>query len=148
VTFRRSLEVLPGGLALALGVAVWFFAGTFPELDDGYPGPGLFPRIIAVGLALSGLGLLIRAFRRPGEASPATNQTPLLPAAARVAAGLALVALYPLLQGLIGFIPTVSALSFGVAVLLGVGVVTAGVTAIVSSSLIYLLFTRLLGVPL
>lgn len=147
---HRLTRLVPGGLVFVLGLVVWLYAGTFPEQDGGYPGPGLFPRVIAAGMVLSGLGLLVQALRVLRVAgTPDLDAVPFnLLAALRVAAGLGLVALYPLLQGRVGFIPTVSALSLGVAILLGVNPLTAGLTAIGGSTLIYFSFTRLLGVPL
>ena len=50
-------DFVSGLLTLALGVAMWLYAGTFPGLPEGHPGPALFPRLIAAGLALAGLAL-------------------------------------------------------------------------------------------
>jgi integral membrane sensor domain MASE1 len=51
-------------------------------------------------------------------------------------------------QQQLGFIPTVSLLSFGVAFLLRAPLLPALLTSVVGTVLIYWLFTRLLGVPL
>jgi putative tricarboxylic transport membrane protein len=146
---QQLARVVPGSLILALGLSVWFYAGTFPELGGGHPGPGLFPRLVAAGLFFAGLGLTLQALRKPQSRQEQQDGPPRrLPAALRVAAGLGLVVLYPLLQDIVGFILTVSSLSFGVALLLGVRPLTALVTAVAGGALIYLFFTRLLGVPL
>jgi len=52
------------------------------------------------------------------------------------------------LQGLLGFVPTLSLLSLVVALLLGARLIHAVPTALISALLIYWLFTGLLGVPL
>ena len=67
---------------------------------------------------------------------------------ARLALGVGLVALYPVMQTWLGFIPTISILCFGIAVALKVRWVVAAVTAVVGTLLLYGLFTGVLGVPL
>ena len=50
---------------LLIGFAVWVFIYTqgFPNLDNGYPGPALFPRVLAGLFILAGIGLIINGVR-------------------------------------------------------------------------------------
>ena len=55
----------------AIGLFLIIFAGavllhvqSFPELDNGYPGPALFPSVLAVLFIFCGLGLIIQGLRR------------------------------------------------------------------------------------
>ncbi len=138
-----------GVLLAGLGVWIWIYTGTFPTLEQGYPGPALFPRIIALGLMLSGLGFVVGSLRRIAEIRPAFDLSrPDWPGLARLMLGVGLVALYPLVQTWLGFIPTVSLLSFVVAYVLKARPVVAAVTALLSTLVIYWLFTGVLGVPL
>ena len=61
-------EATLGALAIALGVAVVVVARGFPggSIYDAL-GPRLLPYIVGAGLALSGLSILIGAFRRANE---------------------------------------------------------------------------------
>ena len=145
---NEPLKNLIAGLFLSgLGVWIWVYTGAFPELQEGYPGPALFPRVIAAGLALAGLGFVAGSLRKGGEIRQALRQ-PAWPGVARLALGVGLVALYPLMQPWMGFIPTVSLLCFVIAVVLKVRLVVAALTAVVGTLLLYGLFTGVLGVPL
>jgi len=62
----RPFELLVCLIALALGLAAWFISDTFPRTAEGYLGPALFPKLLAVGLSLASLSLLYRNLRQPG----------------------------------------------------------------------------------
>jgi len=162
------------GLAtIALAVFVWFQARSFPTLPEGHPGPGLFPSIIAVALFVAGALLVLSARKRrspaadfphvPGQpeeraplADPAQVETPdptprlaaARPGILRIVLVVGVVALYPVVAPAIGFVASLSVVSVVVALLLRARPVPATVAAVGGSILIYLLFTRLLGVPL
>jgi len=143
----RIRELLVGVLMVALAVAVWVHAQGFPELRGGHPGPALFPQAVSVVLGLSGLLLCAVALRQ--GFSPSGSSTGVAwGGLARALLVVVLASLYPLVQEQLGFIPTVSLLSFGVAFLLRAPLLPALLTAGIGTMLIYLLFTRLLGVPL
>ncbi len=142
-------NIVAGVLLAALGGWIWIYTGTFPTLEQGYPGPALFPRIIALGLMLSGLGFVVGSLRRIAEIRLALDRLrPAWPGLARLMLGVGLVALYPLVQTWLGFIPAVSLLSFVVAYVLKARPVGAAVTALLSTLVIYWLFTGVLRVPL
>ncbi len=142
----EAVHRLPGLFALVLGTAVAGYAATFPELEGGYPGPGLFPGLVGVGLAACGLVLLIR----PG--APERTDEPVVDAGwigrARFGAGLLLVLVFPWLRGSLGFFLASSLLALTVARLLGARWTATVLTSALASGAIYLFFTRLLGVPL
>ena len=145
---NEALKNLIAGVLLAgLGVWLWVYTGSFPTLEEGYPGPALFPRVIAAGLALAGLGFIGGSLRRTGEIRQALGR-PAWPGVMRLALGVALVALYPLMQAWMGFIPTVSLLCFVIAVVLKVRLIVAALAAVAGTLLLYGLFTGVLGVPL
>ena len=50
----RLNDTFSGVLLLIAGIVVGFLAGTFPETAEQKIGPGLFPGLIGVGMALSG----------------------------------------------------------------------------------------------
>jgi len=52
------------GVLIALfSVAVWVYSGTFPEMPGQAYGPSLFPRLIAAGLFVCGIGLVLDGIR-------------------------------------------------------------------------------------
>jgi putative tricarboxylic transport membrane protein len=62
----RINDAVWGALLLALALFVYLEAGTFRTMPGVPYGPGLFPRIIAVVLALSGVLLFASGLRRSG----------------------------------------------------------------------------------
>jgi putative tricarboxylic transport membrane protein len=144
------VKQLIGGIAvILLSMLVWFQSRTFPQLPDGHPGPGLFPGVVAVALFLCGAVLSASALWSPRPDRAETEGTP-APAAggARIAAVLLALVLYPFASVAIGFVPTISITCFLVALLLKARPVPGAVTALGGTLVIYLLFTRVLGVPL
>ncbi len=140
-------NLLAGILLAGLGVWVWVYTESFPTLQEGYPGPALFPRVIAAGLALAGVGFIGSSLRRMGEIQRAPGRLAWA-GVARLALGVGLVALYPVMQTWLGFIPAISILCFVVAVALKVRWIVAAVVAVAGTLLLYGLFTGVLGVPL
>ncbi len=142
-------EILNGILVAALGSWIWWYAGSFPNLPEGYPGPGLFPRIIGIGLIGAGLAILAIAFLRrqrlAGQAAEdAVRQGGLL----KMAGGLSLVALYPFVQPLTGFAVALGAVCFLTALLLRAKIWVAALTALGTVLFIHLIFFNLLGLSL
>ena len=62
---------IPGVVFLILAAAIWLGTRNFPSLPEGYPGPGLFPNVLAFLLALAGIGLL---WRPSAEVDTATQR--------------------------------------------------------------------------
>jgi putative tricarboxylic transport membrane protein len=140
----KTTEWGNGLLLVVLAIWIWWYSANFPSLDEGYPGPALFPRIVAVGFALCGL-LLLYPFRgslklgsRPLEAERILT----------LAGGLLIIVLFPFLLEFIGFVPALGILCLGFGFLLRViwwkAILTAGLTA----GIIYFLFVIGLGVSL
>lgn len=50
-------------LILFAAVVLWHVQ-SFPSLDNGYPGPALFPSVLAVLFILCGIGLIIQGIRQ------------------------------------------------------------------------------------
>ncbi|UQN10258.1 tripartite tricarboxylate transporter TctB family protein [Deinococcus sp. QL22] len=133
---------------ILIGIAVWVLTAAFPPLDDGAPGPALFPRVIGGGLVVGG-GLLawsaIKDLRGRIPTLPfLASRAGLLKVFATIAIGAAVPFLLPYIT-LVGG-AAVAACLFTLLIggdvprSLGVGVVTA--------LIVYGVFGKLLGVPL
>ncbi|MEZ4699301.1 MAG: tripartite tricarboxylate transporter TctB family protein [Rhodothermales bacterium] len=144
MTRSAWLRRVPGLVALALGGWIGWYAGTFPELEGGHPGPALFPRLVAAGLVLCGLLLLWK----PGPAEGPDVEPAGWAGRGRFVAGLLLVVAFPWLQGLLGFVPVAALLALAIGLMLGARWLPLVVSSAVAAGVVYLLFTRLLGVPL
>lgn len=146
--FHTHKDALTGGIWLTVAVAIFWYAGTFPELEEGYPGPSLFPRLIAMGLGLSGLGLMVQAWRSPRTSPHGSPERAAGWSWLRLLAALLMVTCFPWLRTYLGFVPALSLVVGGMALLLRVKPLPALLVAVGASGLIYLLFTYLLSVPL
>lgn len=146
-------EVLNGILLLLLGLAIWLYSGTFPDLQEGYPGPALFPRLISSGFAISGLVLLIAHL--PKVFAPGTQQTSGKPSSAinepriyTLLGGISIVALFPFISELAGFLGALGISVLAIALLFRINYLKSALLAVGTLSMIYLTFNVLLGVPL
>ncbi len=67
---------LPGAIVVAAGLAIALVAATYPLGSLLRPGPGFFPMVVAVLLALLGLGVLGEAFAARRAAAPPQQPFP------------------------------------------------------------------------
>ncbi len=142
-------DIISGLLLVGISVWIWWQTSAFPKLQDGYPGPALFPQIIAILLAVAGLYLAAKGSRKKATTkSPSYSPTKALAGLTRLFIGLALAALYPVLIQYTHFIPVMAFLILFVALLLKNAAWHALLMSVLSAALIYSLFTQLLNVPL
>ncbi|MEZ4827157.1 MAG: tripartite tricarboxylate transporter TctB family protein [Bacteroidia bacterium] len=130
---------------LAIAVAVWWHAGTFPQLDGGHPGPSLFPRLIALLIAVASIGLFFLPLKKEEETVFVYEFSG---DHFRLLGILASTALIPLIYQAAGLLPGIGGLVLLTAFLFKVrwwvALITAGGTALG----VYVIFGFLLGVPL
>ncbi|MDQ7829308.1 MAG: tripartite tricarboxylate transporter TctB family protein [Armatimonadota bacterium] len=141
-------DAVAGVLLALLGSYVFLAARTFPHLPGGYPGPGLFPQLLGGLLALSGAGLLAHG----ALTGTLRRRIPLLGASRKeqVRALLVVLAviLYILLVDRLGFVLLAFLILAGLMLGLGVPARWSVGLGVALTVLFYLLFGRLLHVPL
>jgi len=135
-------EIINGVLLMLVGGLVWWQTASFPTLEEGYPGPSLFPRIISVGFILTGGLLLFSRALKKDQVTPTEKQW------LKLFGGLGLVVIYPILHPHLGFLPTLGIVCLGMGFLLGVKPWIAVVSAFGTVLFIFLTFEQLLGVSL
>ena len=143
-TSQVGRSLIYGIIITVIGVGTAMLSNTFPDLPEGHPGPGLFPRLI--GYLLAGCGLLLtwQGYRgKLGAVRHSLQGSWLL-----IALVFAIVLLYPWVHRFAGFPVALSLAIFGVALLLKLKVLKALVIALLTTASIYLLFNQLLHVPL
>ena len=139
----NSTELINGLILIILGGWIWWYSSGFPLLEQDYPGPALFPRIIAVGFIFCGIILLATMTKNPKALSSVAGRSLLI-----LLGGAGLVALFPFLQQYIEFVVALGIICFCFGLLLKVKWWKAAITATVTSLFIYLVFVMILGVSL
>lgn len=142
----RPFELLVCLIALALGLAAWFISDTFPRTAEGYLGPALFPKLLAIGLAMASLTLLYRNLRQPGLG--ASLKLLAWPNLLRIGGILLALALTPWALGKLGLLGSAGALVLLSSLLLGARWLEALLTALFMVAFVYVVFVQLLKVPL
>ena len=134
-------------LIIFAAVVLWHVQ-SFPSLDNGYPGPALFPSVLAVLFILCGVGLIIQGVRQREKVLKFDTGALTLSGLLNIIFVLATIVCYIFLAEYIGF------LIFSVAVLvvlmkwLKVKTLSSIMMALSVTFVIYLLFAKVLLVPL
>ncbi|WP_299363899.1 tripartite tricarboxylate transporter TctB family protein [uncultured Paracoccus sp.] len=129
------------GLAFVLLAAgyVWLSAGYTASFGDPL-GPAIFPRVVGIPAVVLGLALVIW----PGHNARWAGRDGMI----RQAAAVAILIGYALLLEPLGFVPTSFAVLLGLSLLMQAPPVPAVLTAAVAAPALYLLFDRVMGLPL
>ena len=148
LNYFKGKDLITVAILLFLAAWIWYYSGRFPDLPEGYPGPKLFPRIIALGLALIGLGIGLRIFlsgTRPDSERPVStkDKNPF-----RLGLGVILMGLFPVMSPLLGFVNSLLIVGVLIGLVLQVEWWKALLTAGITTAGIYLIFAELLKVPL
>lgn len=141
-------DLLVGTAAAAAGAAVLLAARTFPTLEDGIPGPGLFPQVvgallIATGAVLAAQGWRASSWQGLGRLRAAPTARRAAGALVVVGAGLVYAGLLPYL----GFRISAAVATWVVMVRMGLSPWRALPAAAALTVLVYAAYTRL-KVPL
>ena len=137
------------GLFLILFAAgVLWHVQSFPSLDNGYPGPALFPSVLAVLFIFCGIGLIIQGLRQREKLLKFDTGTLTLAGLFNIVFVLGTIVCYIFLAETIGFL----IFSFAVLLILmkwlKVKTLQSVVMSIGVTLIIYLLFAKVLLVPL
>ena len=129
------------GLAFFLLAAgyVWLSAGYTAGFGDPL-GPAIFPRVVGIPAIVLGLTLAIWPSHNASWAGSG--------GLARQGAAIAILIGYALLLEPLGFVPTTFAAILGLGLLMGAPALAGFLTAAIAAPGLYLLFDRLMGLPL
>ncbi len=137
-------DALLGGGGIILGLAAFAQALTFPKMPDGTPGPGLFPQILGILLALTGAVIVFQSMRPHGEEGESYTRDAVIKAAMVLVA----IAFYIAVVQKVGFLITGMIVTGGLMLILGVRAKVAVPTTVVLVFASMLLFEKILRVPL
>lgn len=142
-------DLIAGMVFIALGIFIFTQTYSYPSLEKGHPGPGLFPNLLALLFMVFG-GVLVVRSRRSGP----SFQSIAPPRGSKVAgilnAGsvLGLIVLFVLVVDHLGFLITSALLLFLLMKKLGVSLLRSAASSILITLFIHLMFAKLLRVPL
>ena len=135
-------------LILVVAVAIWFMSNKFPNLPEGYPGPNLFPRVIAIGFIITSGLLLLSYFNKKPPISLAKSQETIQPNPLKLISALVAISLFPILSPVVGFIPALCLSGIAMGFTFSIKWWKVIVVSISTTLMVYILFSQLLGVPL
>jgi putative tricarboxylic transport membrane protein len=141
-------DYIGGGLFMALGVFLWAMTFQFPVLDDAHPGPSLFPRVLGTLFIIFGAMVVFNGWRsikikeeaNSEEQIPLNYFNPILV--------IILIAVFIALANKLGFIITGVAILFTLMTKLRVSLLKSSIVSIALVCFVYIIFSKLLRVPL
>jgi putative tricarboxylic transport membrane protein len=137
------------GLVLIIfATAVLVHVRTFPSLDNGYPGPSLFPSILAVLFIICGIGLSVQGIRAREKVLKFDIGTLTQRGVINIIFVLAVIVCYIYLSDYTGFLILSTVLLFVTPKWLGVSTLRSLILAVTVTLGIYVLFAKVLLVPL
>jgi putative tricarboxylic transport membrane protein len=139
--------LIGAGFALA-GAAVFAATLRFPRLEDGAPGPALFPQILAVLMVLAGIVVILQGRRRSGEGVPAPERVRARSGITNALAVFATIIAFMVVAPVLGFLITSAAILFGLMWRLGASVARAALASVGLTLFVYVIFGKVLRVPL
>ena len=148
-TLISKKDLFAGGILLVLGMLIFLHSRSFPALPEGYPGPGLFPKWIAAGIAISGIWLIGKNIIKPSKSGPGSQLIQVKYSnLIRLGSAIFLIGVFPFLSDWIGFLPALGIVCFGFARLFQLKYGLALCVGLGTPGLVYLIFSKLLSVPL
>ncbi len=153
-------NLLIGLGTILLGGAILFLIRDFPKLEDGHPGPALFPGILAGLFIVFGTFLLVQGVRvrKQGGAQlppPGSDEAPLLEGTSYSLQGIlnafcvtAAIVFYIFFVETLGFLMTGFLLLIFLMIKLKVPIWKSGIISLLSTLGVYMMFAKVLKVPL
>ncbi|SFT86091.1 tripartite tricarboxylate transporter TctB family protein [Sedimentitalea nanhaiensis] len=141
-------DAVLGTIFVLIALVVLFQARTFPTLPNQPYGPGTFPAIVACIMLLCGGGLILNGVRSRDPVLVLSGWIRTPGAAGRMTAMVAFVVLYILFSKQIGFPLLVPVLLTALLWVMQVRLSMAVPIALLTTGAIWMLFSKLLMVPL
>lgn len=140
---------IPAGL-VSIGLGIFIFTQTvsYPSLEKGHPGPGLFPNLLATLFLVFG-GVLVFKARKPANLPEGSPGMP--PGPKRIFNAffvLAIIVIFVTVVNTVGFLITSALLLFALMKRLGVTILKSAIASVMITLFINLMFSKLLRVPL
>jgi len=134
--------------AMAFGGLIMYLTRGFPSLEGGYPGPALFPRILAALFIFFGGILSFKAIKAHGFSNLVQKSTIYWPGFSNYLCVVGAAIVYMLIADVLGFVLTAILILTLLMIKMGVSILKSALIATGTSVSINLLFGKFLLVPL
>lgn len=141
-------DYIGGGIFTALGVFIWALTFQFPILDDGHPGPSLFPRVLGTLFIFFGSMVILSGWRAGKAEAAAPSEEGLQLNYFNPFLVIILIAAFIALARKLGFIITGAAILTILMMKLRVSPLKSSIISVFLICFIYLVFSKVLRVPL
>jgi len=141
-------DYIGGGIFTALGVFIWALTFQFPVLDDGHPGPSLFPRVLGTLFIFFGSMVILSGWRAGRSETPAPPEEEVQLNYFNPFLVIILIAAFIALAPKLGFIITGAAILIILMMKLRVSPLKSSIVSVLLICFIYLVFSKVLRVPL
>jgi len=144
----RLSDRLMGAGAVVAGAVIFGATLRFPRLEDGAPGPALFPQILAGLMVVFGALLAFRPERAPAPPAEASAGGDRRRAAVNVALVFGAIVAFMVVAPVAGFLLTTTGILFILMWRLGAAPWRAALAAAGLTLFVYVVFGKVLRVPL
>ena len=144
----RTGELVIGGEAIGLAVFVFVLTLGFHQLPEGHPGPGLFPQLLAIILAIMGIALIGQNVSQRGLSPGREEKAQVREEWVNILWVVGAILCYVLLSEIAGFIIAAVFISWALMLRLGAARLKGFVASVAVALFVYWLFSQGLLVPL
>jgi len=141
-------DYIGGGIFTALGVFIWVLTFQFPVLDDGHPGPSLFPRVLGTLFIFFGSMVILSGWRAGRAEATAPPEEEVRVNYFNPMLVIILIAAFIALAPKLGFIITGAAILIILMMKLRVSPLKSSIISFLLVCFVYLVFSKVLRVPL
>ncbi|HSB07202.1 MAG TPA: tripartite tricarboxylate transporter TctB family protein [Thermodesulfobacteriota bacterium] len=142
----KKNDAVFGSIFIALGIFIFTQTYSYPSLEKGHPGPGLFPNLLAVLFIIFGGVLILKAKRR--FASKEEASSPVHKKVVNAFFVLGIIGVYVATVDKVGFLVTSAVLLFILMTKLGAPILRSAIASICITLFINGMFLKILRVPL
>jgi putative tricarboxylic transport membrane protein len=144
----RLNDALIGGVLLVFAVALAVYSQTFPDIPGQQYGAAVFPTLVAIGFAGSGIVMVVSGMRHHAPLAAWADWGRERHGVRNVVVTIGAVLFYIFASEPLGFVPTMAVVLLVLLRLFAVGWAASVITAILLSVLIHVMFGKYLYVPL
>jgi putative tricarboxylic transport membrane protein len=144
----KKNDTVFGSIFITLGIFIFTQTYSYPSLEKGHPGPGLFPNLLAILFIIFGGVLILKAKRPFASKEDEEVSSPVRKKVVNAFFVLGIIAVYVAAVDKVGFLVTSAVLLFILMTKLGAPILRSAIASICITLFINVMFLKILRVPL